>query len=340
MAAATWRPANLGLKPGCPWAYSLAVDPRAPRTIYAADPTRGVLKSIDGASHWQAINDGLSLAPVSTLAVTPRAIYAGTGALGLFKSGDGGAHWHPLATGLEAVYSIAVDPGNAAHLLAAGLPSTEMPSSAPQLAVSSDAGRTWTTAAFGGRYVSVVAISGRTAYAGSGAGLGVFGSTDGGRSWHAVGPPGVRYVQALAIDPRDSAVVYAGVYGVAGRGLYKSTDGRQQLDSLSRTGSTSTSRRSRSIRQDPSTVYVATPGGEGSVFKSTDGGTTWQPENAGLRWRVKTRNGKWITPTMAINALAIDPAQPSDAVRSYGPTRCLQKHRRRRDLAPIQRRPH
>lgn len=304
-----WRPANAGLKPGCPWAYSLALDPRAPRTIYAADPTRGVLKSIDGASHWQMTNDGLSLAPVSSLAVEPRAIYAGTGALGLFKSGDGGAHWRPLATGLEAVYSVAVDPGDPAHVLAAGSPSTGTPSSAPPLAVSSDAGRTWKRAAFGGRFVSVVALSGRMAYAGSAAGLGVFGSRDGGHSWRALGPPGVRYVKALAIDQRDSAVVYAGVYGVAGRGLYKTTDGGgswQRVTDALNIDVTAVAL----DPENPSTVYVGTNGGEGGVFKSTDGGTTWQPENSGLRWRVKAR-GKWITPTMTVTALAIDPAHPA-----------------------------
>ncbi|MGZ4391521.1 MAG: WD40/YVTN/BNR-like repeat-containing protein [Gaiellaceae bacterium] len=317
-AGRLWRPANAGLKPGCPWAYSLAVDPRAPHTIYAADPTRGALKSIDGASHWQVTNDGLSLAPVSTLAVTPRAIYAGTGALGLFKSRDAGAHWQPLPTGLEAVYSIAVDPGDPAHVLAAGLPSTALPSRAPQLAVSSDAGRTWTTAAFGGRYVSVVAINGQRAYACSGAGLGVFGSTDGGHSWHALGPPGVHYVQALAIDPGDSAVVYAGVYGAAVRGLYKSSDGGSNWQSVTDALNIDVTAVALDP-QDPSTVYVATTGGEGGVFKSTDGGTTWQPENSGLRWRVKAHTGKWITPTMAISALAIDPAHPTTLYAATDP---------------------
>ena len=311
-----WRPANAGLKPGCPWAYSLAIDPRAPRTIYAADPTRGVLKSIDGASHWQVTNDGLSLAPVWSLTVVPRAIYAGTGALGLFKSGDGGAHWQSLATGLEAAYSVAVDPGDPAHLLVAGLPTTGTPSSAPQLAVSSDAGRTWTRAAFGGRYVSVVAISGPTAYAGSAAGLGVFGSTDGGHSWRALGPPGVVYVQALAVDPKDPAVVYVGADGHT-RGLYKSADGGsswQRLDALNVDVTAVVL-----DPEDPSTVYVGTNGGEGGVFKSTDGGTTWQPENSGLRWRVKAHTGKWITPTMAIAALAIDPVHPATLYAATGP---------------------
>ena len=312
-----WRPANAGLNPGCPWAYSLAVDPRVPRAIYAADPTRGVLKSIDGASHWQATNDGLSLAPVWALAVEPRAVYAGTGSLGLFKSGDNGAHWRLLPTGLQAVYAIAVDPADPAHLLAAGTPNTGAPSSGPQLAVSSDGGSTWTTAAFGGRYVSVVAVSGRMAYAGSAGGFGVFGSTDGGHNWRSVGPSGVRYVQALTIDPTDSAVVYAGVYGRAGRGLYKSTDAGSNWQ-LVTNGLNIDVMAVALDPANPSTIYVGTAGGEGGVYKSTDGGTTWGKENSGLRTRVKIR-GKLITPTMAINALAIDPAHAATMYAVTGP---------------------
>lgn len=305
-----WSPANAGLGPQCPWAYSLAFDPRAPRTIYAADPTRGVFKSIDGGTHWQVRNEGLGLASVSSLAVdsqSPRTVYASTGALGLFKSGDGGAHWRPLATGLVGVDAIAVDPSDPANILVAG-GSTQgrVPPSGNPIARSTDAGRTWTRPAFGARWVGVVAISGQTAYAGTSDGYGVFGSTDGGHSWRALGPPSVIYVQALAIAPGDPAVVYAGVAYGPTRGLYKSTDGGsswQRLDALN-------------IGvwavvldpEDPSTVYVASNDGEGGVFKSADGGTTWQRENAGLRWRVI---GKWKRPTMAITALAIDPKHPT-----------------------------
>jgi photosystem II stability/assembly factor-like uncharacterized protein len=190
-------------------------------------------------------------------------------------------------------------------------------SNARQLAVSSDAGHTWTRAAFGGRYVSVVALSGQTAYAGSAAGLGVFGSTDGGHHWRALGPaPGVVYVQTLAIDPADPTVVYVGADGHT-RGLYKTTNGGsnwQRLDALDVDVT--------AVVVDPkhpSTVYVGTSGGEGAVFKSTDSGTTWQPENSGLRWRLRTHTGKWITPTMAITALAIDPAHPTTLYAATDP---------------------
>ena len=139
-----------------------------------------------------------------------------------------------------------------------------------------------------------------------------------GHNWRALGPPGVRYVQALAVDPGDGAVVYAGVYGVAGRGLYKTTDGGSSWQRVTDALNVDV----MAVALDPensSTVYVGTSGGEGGVFKSTDRGTTWQPENSGLRWRVKAHTGKWITPTMAITALVIDPAHPATLYAATDP---------------------
>ena len=46
----------------------------------------------------------------------------------------------------------------------------------------------------------------------------------------------------------------------------------------------------------------------GGVLKSTDGGATWQRENAGLGWRLV---GRWKRPITAITALAADPAHPT-----------------------------
>jgi photosystem II stability/assembly factor-like uncharacterized protein len=310
----SWSAANAGLEPGCPWAYALALDPRAPQRVYAADPTRGVVESDDGAAHWHAANKGLSLADVWSLAVAPRALYAGAGALGLFESRDGGAHWRPLATGLDAVYAVAVDPADPENVLAAGSTTEERDQpSGPPIAASSDGGRTWTRPAFAGRYPNVVAIDGLTAYAGSAGGYGVFGTADGGRGWRALGPPGVVYVQALAVEPGNPDVVYVGADGRT-RGLYESSDGGRTWHRASALDVDVTA--VALDPESPSTVYVATNGGEGGVFRSTDGGTTWQKEDAGLHQRVKVRR-KWADPTVPVTALVVDPA---DSARLYAAT--------------------
>jgi photosystem II stability/assembly factor-like uncharacterized protein len=304
-----WSPANAGLEPQCPAAYPLALDPRAPQTMYAADPERGVFKSLDGGARWRRVNTGLLGLSylVSSLAVDPqrpRTVYASTGALGLFKSSDGGVHWRSLPSGLEHVDGVALDPSNSMNVLAAGSRHVcshcfrSVPPSVVRSTRSTDAGHTWAEAvlgAFPGE--AVVAISGKTAYAGSTYGWGLFGSTDGGRSWRRVGPLGVVYVHALAIAPGDAAVAYAGIACCSdARGLYKSTDGSGSWQRL--TGAPDTDVDAIALDpQNPQTVYVGTPGG--GVFKSTDGGTNWQAANSG------------IEPTVGVTALAIDPARPT-----------------------------
>ena len=145
-------------------------------------------------------------------------------------------------------------------------------------------------------------------------GGGLFGSSDGGRSWRALGPPGVVYVQALAIAPGDPAIVYAGVIGVDARGLYKSTDGGSSWQRLTDALS-STVDAIALDPENPATVYIGTPGGEGGVFKSTDGGTSWQPAELGAaRLRVK-RDGR------DIDRPRDRPRTPHHALRRHRPAR-------------------
>jgi photosystem II stability/assembly factor-like uncharacterized protein len=301
-----WAPANAGLHPQCGWSYALALNPRAPRIVYAADRVRGVLESLDGGARWHATNKGLSLSTVSSLAVdpqSPRTVYASAGPLGLFKSSDLGAHWRPLTSGPHLVEGIALDPNNPRNILVVA--------AAYGVVRSTDAGRTWTQTRFGAsaRRVSVVAISGTTAYAGT-SGLGLFGSTDGGRSWGLLGLPGA-HVAGLAISPDDPAIVYAGVWGSQARGLYQSTDGGSNWRRLTDTLDFDISVFALDPKS-PTTLYLGT-GGAHSVLKSTDGGTTWNASDSGLpQWRIKDRNhaGKWITLNVEVSALAIDPVHP------------------------------
>ncbi len=306
----SWTPANAGLEPNCGWSYALALDPTTPRIVYAADRVRGVLKSLDGGARWDATNKGLSLTTVSSLAVNPqnpRTVYASAGPLGLFKSSDMGAHWRPLASGPHLVEGIALDPSNPRNILVVA--------AAYGVVRSTDAGRTWAEASFGAnsRKVSVVAISGTTAYAGTN-GEGLFGSTDGGRSWRPLGPPGPVHVGTLAISPADAAVVYAGVWGSKARGLYKSTDGGNSWQRLTDVLDIDVGAIALDP-ENPTTVYIS----QGGVLKSTDGGASWQPANSGLpRQRFKQHTGKWITYTVDVTALAIDPTHPETLYAATG----------------------
>jgi len=305
-AGHSWAPANAGLAPRCGWSYALALDPWASQTVYTADRAHGVLKSLDGAARWHTMNTGLSLTTVSSLAVDPqssRTVYASAGPLGLFKSSDAGAHWRPLAAGPQLVDGIALDPSNPQNILVVA--------AAYGVIKSNDGGRTWAGTHFGAnaRRVTVVAISGTKAYAGT-SGQGVYGSTDGGRNWRPLGLPGA-HVATLAISPKDSAVVYACLWGSGASGLYESIDGGNSWQRLTDTLDLDVSVFALDPT-NPTTLYIG-GGGAHSVLKSTDGGATWHASDSGLpQWQIKDRNhpGKWITLNVEVSALAIDPAHP------------------------------
>jgi photosystem II stability/assembly factor-like uncharacterized protein len=127
-------------------------------------------------------------------------------------------------------------------------------------------------------------------YAGS-YGSGVYKSLDGGNTWRSasLGLTNL-YVYSLAIDPNHPSTLYAGTYH--GK-VYKSEDGGNSWN-LSGADSMQEGAIVYSIAIDPivsSNIYAATrgisnngnPPWRGVLYKSTDGGRTWQPclENLG-----------------------------------------------------------
>lgn len=135
---------------------------------------------------------------------------------------------------------------------------------------------------------------------------GVFKSTDGGASWSATGLTNI-LVTALAIDPQTPGTVYA---GTEGGGAFKTADGGGNWIAIN-SGLTELNVADLAIdSQTPATLYAVTPGawvspGEvspGGVFKSTDGGATW---NAVLR------NESFFYQTAIVQDLAIDPQNPA-----------------------------
>ena len=146
-----------------------------------------------------------------------------------------------------------------------------------------------------------------------GYGDGVYKSEDGGRTFRKVGLEKSEHIGRIAIDPRDSKVVYVAAQGPlwsAGgdRGLYKTTDGgktwKAVLSISENTGVTD-------VVVDPSNpdiVYAASwqrrrhfytlinGGPESAIHKSTDGGATWQRLRGGLPAGDLGRIGLSISP--------------------------------------------
>ncbi len=130
-------------------------------------------------------------------------------------------------------------------------------------------------------------------------GNGVYKSEDGGRSWKNVGLKTSEHIGRIAIDPKDSNIVYVAsqgpLWGPGGeRGLFKTTDGgktwKNILNISENTGVTDVV----IDPNDPNTIYCASyqrrrhmwtlinGGPESAIYKSTDAGATWNKLRAGL----------------------------------------------------------
>ena len=134
------------------------------------------------------------------------------------------------------------------------------------------------------------------------AGLGVFKSADGGKTWAHMGLADTNTVSRIVVHPTNPDVVYVAAGGHewtknADRGVYKTTDGGKTwakvlyvndetgaYDLVMDPRSSDTLyaamwQRTRQKWNDPRTFPNHTGSG---LFKTTDGGKTWAPVNTGL----------------------------------------------------------
>lgn len=248
--------------------YAIAVDPADAQVVYAATSV-DVLKSGDGGASW-APSGGDLAAPqglvAGSLAIDPGApntLYALIPADGVFKSTDGAASWQPTGAGLPTDCGVPYQVGT-----------SDSPTFHDCLLS-----------------LSVDPTSPGTLYVGTD-GKGVYGSTDGGATWAALGGDlGDRAVSAVAVDPSAPNRLYAGIAvahdpstGQAidqpGGPVYRSAD-RGAFWSEASSGLLLAPVSAFAIDPRPSGIlYVATDGA--GVFASRDGGATWQPAERGL----------------------------------------------------------
>ncbi len=132
-----------------------------------------------------------------------------------------------------------------------------------------------------------------------GYGDGVYKTDDAGKSWKNMGLKTSEHIGQIAIDPTNSDVVYVAAYGPlwnsgGERGIYKTTDGgknwKQVLFVSEHTGfnevmidprNTNTIYAAAHQRQRKVYSYIG-GGPESAMYKSTDGGTTWNKIMKGL----------------------------------------------------------
>ncbi len=182
-----------------------------------------------------------------------------------------------------------------------------------------DAGRTWNPIFDGQSSGSIGALvvapsNENVIYAGSGEGRqrpdlaigdGMYRSTDAGATWTHLGLRDGQQIPAIAVDPRDASHLYVAVLGHpygpnAERGIYRSTDGgatfQRVLYKDQNTGAFSLAIDPNhpdtiygtlwSARQAPWEIGSSFEIPQSGLYKSTDGGTTWNELKTGLPARI------------------------------------------------------
>ena len=258
----TWGLVSAGL--GNHFARAIVLSPSygTDRSAWVATDA-GVYRSGDGGSSWSPPFDAAQPI-ISLIRTSDGALLAGLDSGGLIQSLDGGAHWQSVssfASSLRAL-SITSTSGNASAILVG---------SDNGIWRSADGGVSWIQAAAPGDRVDALAtasgsVSPPELYAGSGAGHGVYVSSNGGRTWAHAGGSDVPFVTALVAT--GGSTVFA---GTAGGGIWASLDGgahwtaaNHNLFAMSAT----------SLRLTGSALLV---GGNGGAFARDTWSTEWRP---------------------------------------------------------------
>ncbi|HXU35156.1 MAG TPA: YCF48-related protein [Blastocatellia bacterium] len=178
-----------------PWGgdvRSLVASPSDSSMLYLGTSDGQIFRSKDGARTWQRLHPGLERRGLSVDHIVidprnPKTVYAGAWAVardeqgGVFRSEDGGEHWKLLdGTKGLSVRSLAMAPSDSSFLIAGSA------NDDPNL-------------------------------------NGVFRSTDAGKKWERISPVGdkeIRNIESVAIDPRNTNIMYIGTWHLP----WKTTD--------------------------------------------------------------------------------------------------------------------
>ncbi len=248
---------------------------------------------------WRSIgpaNMGGRTADVEGVAGDPDIVYVGTASGGIWKTVNGGQTWRPIfeRQGTISVGDLALEPKN------------------PDVVwVGTGESNVRNSVSFGD---------------------GVYKSTDGGKTWRHMGLRDSRHISRIVINPRNPDVVYVGVLGHAfganeERGVFMTTDGGR---TWAKTLYVDAEHGISDLDIDPvnpNVLYAAmwqfrrTPwthksGSErGGVFKSIDGGRTWNKLTAGLP-KLIGRIGVKVAPSSPNVVYAITESKDGTLYRS------------------------
>ncbi len=247
----------------------------------------------------------------------------------MWKTTNGGLTWSDVwpRDAVGAIGAVTIDPRNENTVWAGtGEPNLRNDVSyGDGVWVTRDGGRSWRNAGLrdtwaiaqivvdprDSRRVWVAAVG--NPYRDSGA-RGIYRTIDGGRSWHRtlyLGPSSG--ASDVAIDPRDSNVVFAGIWqfrrvpwtftsGGELDGLFKSTNGGATWRRLRGNGLP---------RGDMGRIGVAVAGQHVYAVIQSKQGVLWRSDDAGVHWRRMTRDTLVNQRPFYMSRLAVDPSNPN-----------------------------
>ncbi|MFY8112360.1 MAG: WD40/YVTN/BNR-like repeat-containing protein, partial [Flavobacterium sp.] len=223
-------------------------------------------KELFGDMQARHIGPALMSGRITDLEVHPtnnKIIYTGTAGGGVWKSNDGGASFNPIFDEhIQSIGCVAIDP------------------SKPDQNIWVGTGETWTR-----NSVSM--------------GDGIYKSTDGGQNWKNMGLPKSDRISSIIVDPKNSDIVWVGVLGALWgdsdeRGIYKTTDGGTTWNKVlfvdNKTGCSD-------LIMDPKNSNImyasfwefrrtgwsfSSGGTKSALYKTTDGGKTWNKIHNGF----------------------------------------------------------
>jgi len=265
----------------------------------------------------------------------PNRVFLGTSTGVIFASEDGGHNWSrfaKLGAGDDYVLDhIAIDPQSSKTIYVSAWSVQDQ--NAGDIFRTHNGGKDWEALpAMHGKSVRAMALSASdTKVVVVGALDGVYRSTDGGDTWRRISPNDgiVKNIESIAVDPKDSNVIYAGTWHLAWKtsdgatwqhinkgmiddsdvfsiivssanpsevfasacsGIYKSVSGGDLFEKIK--GIPFTARRTRVLKQDPSNPAIVYAGTTEGLWKTVDEGKNWK---------------RMSNPDVVVNDVLIDP---------------------------------
>ncbi|RDY61610.1 hypothetical protein DX873_05500 [Flagellimonas nanhaiensis] len=223
-------------------------------------------KQLFGDLKARHIGPALMSGRINDMAVHPtnsRIIYAGSAGGGVWKSSDAGVSFNPIFDDYcQSIGSVALDPNDPDNTIYVGT------------------GETWTR-----NSVSV--------------GDGLYKSVDGGANWAKIGFENSERIANIIVNPENSKEIYVGVLGALWgdseeRGVFKTTDGGETWEKLLYINAKTGCADLAMDPKNPNVMYASMwefrrtgwsfdSGGENSaLYKTTDGGKTWNKIHNGF----------------------------------------------------------